>query len=295
MRRLTAGEIAAVAAELGALPVRWPAGPPGPAGPAGTTGGADPTGDAGRDDPAGSTEPPDPTGSPGAARTGADPAGGAGRAARHPAGGADPRLHDPGAAADPASLAGAAPADADGPTGAGDVADPVAAVAAAQQADSLAGAVASLLVAIVWGRPFDRRNAAVGVAAADLLARLNGHVLVLEPADGTMALVGRVRAGLPVAAVRDWLTGRLMPDLGPQAPPPVTATAPMAARAPLVVRRPHDAPVPPSGAPARARCPWCAMPLRESLTALVLPAGGGTTLAACGGCGRLLARPHQEV
>jgi hypothetical protein len=413
VRRLTAGEIAAVAAELGALPVRWtadptavadrpdaggPAGPTatadpaslaglagladvadpadpdlsGPASPGGRSGVANPSGATGRAEPIGAAEttstqadpadphtrgpgaaanppsparpgggagrprpagttgsadpggpadPANPTGTPGTARTETDPTGSTGRddpgrppdphvhepgAAANPTASTghdnpteppNPHAHQPAAAADPASPAGpgTAPADPDGPPGAGDVADPVAAVAAAQQADSLAGAVASLLVAIVWGRPFDRRNAAVGVAAADLLARLNGHVLVLEPADGTMALVGRVRAGLPVTTVRDWLTGRLIPDLGPQ-PPPVTA--PAAVRVPLVVRRPHRAPVPPSAGPARARCPRCAMPLRESLTALVLPAGGGgggTTLAACGGCGGLLARPHQEV
>lgn len=199
---------------------------------------------------------------------------------------------------------GATPAGGEGVAGGGaglgGMADPVAAVAAAQQADSLAGAVAALLVAIVWGRPFDRRNAAVGVAAADLLARLNGHVLVVEPADATADVVGRVRAGhLRADAVQEWLAGRLLPDLEPDAP---LVTEPVASRPRLAVRpspTTHAAP----GTPARARCPWCAMPLRESLAAVVLPAadggrgggGGGTTVGACGGCGLLLPRPHQEV
>lgn len=207
--------------------------------------------------------------------------------------GAVPRYGAPGSAG-AAGSERVAGGGAGGSAGPGGMADPVAAVAAAQQADSLAGAVAALLVAIVWGRPFDRRNAAVGVAAADLLARLNGHVLVVEPADATADVVGRVRAGhLRADAVQEWLVGRLLPDLEPDAP---LVTEPVASRPPLAVRpspTTHDAPE----TPARARCPWCAMPLRESLAAVVLPAGGGggTTVGACGGCGLLLPRPHQEV
>lgn len=141
----------------------------------------------------------------------------------------------------------------------GDVAE----LAAVQRAGSLLDAVASLLVTIVRRRPFERRNGAVGVASADLLARLNGRLLDLEPPEAAAAVSAGIRDGLPDAGVRDWLAGRLV------ARPPATGP----------------------------RCPACSMPLREALAAL--PAGR-VTFPTCGGCGHLLGRPlrprsRQEV
>jgi hypothetical protein len=130
----------------------------------------------------------------------------------------------------------------------------VAELAAVQRADTLVDVVASLLVAIVRGRPFERRNGAVGVASADLLARLNGHALDLGPAEDTAAVIARIRDGLPAIEVRAWLVCRLAPR-------------------PTV---------------AGPRCPVCSMPLREGLA--VLPAGC-ITFPTCGGCGHLLSRP----
>lgn len=134
-------------------------------------------------------------------------------------------------------------------TATGDVSE----LAVAQEVDTVVDAIALLLVAIVQGRPFDRRNGAVGVAAVDLLARLNGQTLLLEPPDEVMAMMGRIRDGLADSEVRDWLAGRV------------------AARAAVV----------------RPRCPACSMPLRESLAAETVLANR-FGLAVCGGCGHLL-------
>jgi hypothetical protein len=123
----------------------------------------------------------------------------------------------------------------------------------AQEADTVVDAIALLLVAIVHGRPFDRRNGAVGVAAVDLLARLNGQALHLEPPAEVTAMIGRIRDGQADSEVRGWLVGRV------------------AARARVV----------------RPRCPACSMPLREGLAADTVLADR-FALAVCGGCGHLL-------
>jgi hypothetical protein len=133
----------------------------------------------------------------------------------------------------------------------------------AQRADKVIEALAMLLVAIVQGRPFDRRNHAVGVASIDLLAELNGHSLDLAPPADVTALIAKVRDGLAASEVRDWLSGRI--TLGTPAAGP--------------------------------RCPACSMPLRESLATVPI---GRITLPTCGGCGHLLGppvrhRPRQEV
>jgi hypothetical protein len=120
-----------------------------------------------------------------------------------------------------------------------------------------------LLVTIVRHRPFDRRNDAIAVTAAALVARLNGCLLDLEPPDAVVGLLARIRDGLPVAEVVAWLSER-------------ASTA----------RQSTD-----------ARCPACSMPVREALDVTCV---GSLMVAACGGCGRPLApafhhRPLQEV
>jgi hypothetical protein len=136
-------------------------------------------------------------------------------------------------------------------------------LAEAQQVDGVVEALASLLVAIVQRRPFDRRNNAVGIASIDLLARLNDQTLYLSPPEDVTAMITRIRDGLAATGVRDWLCGR------------ITAKAPVAG----------------------PRCPACSVPLREALAAISVCR---TTFATCGSCGQVLSRPirhrpRQEV
>lgn len=118
-------------------------------------------------------------------------------------------------------------------------------------------AMASLLVAVVKGRPFDRCNDAVGIVAVDLLARLNGRDVDLEPPEEVLALIAGIRAGLPASEAGAWLFGR------------------------VTVRRPVVGP----------RCPGCSMPLRE---ALAVRTTDQLAVPSCAGCGRLLARPFRH-
>jgi hypothetical protein len=141
-----------------------------------------------------------------------------------------------------------------------------------QQVDVVVEALASLLVAIVRHRPFDRRNHAVAVASIDLLAQLNGQTLDLAPPEDVATLIARIRDGLPTGEVRDWLAGRLAA---------VAAEAPSTASAPS--------------------CPACSMPLREALAGVGVGVGvGRISLPFCGGCGHVLTPPirprsRQEV
>lgn len=131
-------------------------------------------------------------------------------------------------------------------------------VTAIQQADgTVVDAMASLLVAVVAGRPFDRRNDAVGIVAVDLLARLNGRNVDLEPPEEVVALVARIRAGQPVSEVGAWLSGR------------------------VTVRPPVVGP----------RCPGCSIPLRE---ALAVQTADLIVVPLCAGCGRVLSRPFRD-
>lgn len=82
-------------------------------------------------------------------------------------------------------------------------------LAEAQQVDTVVEALASLLVAIVQRRPFDRRNNAVGVASIDVLARLNGQTLDLAPPQDVKAMIAKVQDGLGAMEVRDWLRSRI--------------------------------------------------------------------------------------
>ena len=123
--------------------------------------------------------------------------------------------------------------------------------------EGVVGAMAHLLVAIVGGMPFDRRNGAIGIAAADLLGRLNRRRIDLEPPEGVVALLADVRAGLSVADVRAWLESRVFL-------------------------------VPPAACP---RCPSCSMPLREAFAAQT---AGAFVVPACAGCGHPLARPFRQ-
>jgi hypothetical protein len=129
-------------------------------------------------------------------------------------------------------------------------------LAEVQRVDVVVEALASLLVAIVQRRPFDRRNNAVGVASIDLLARLNGHSLDLAPPEDVKAMVARIRDGLAASEVRDWLCGRI-------------------------------ALLPPAAGP---RCPACSMPLRDALAAVPVDR---VTLPTCGGCGHVLGQPFR--
>lgn len=152
--------------------------------------------------------------------------------------------------------------DVAGALGAAPVGD-VSGLASVEEVDGeLAGVMAWLLVGIVEGRPFDRRNGAVGVAVIDLLARVNGRTLDLEPPEDVIALLAEIRGGRPLAEVRAWLA----PRLG-------------------------------SKAASGACCPACSMPLRE---ALAVRTAGRLGVPQCGGCGHVLAapfhhRPLQEV
>jgi hypothetical protein len=135
----------------------------------------------------------------------------------------------------------------------------VAQLAEIQRVDAVVEALASLLVAIVRHRPFDRRNHAVGVASIDLLARLNGHTLDLAPPEDVATLIAGIRDGLSTGEVRDWLAGRLAVDV------PAPAAAP-------------------------PRCPACSMPLREALAGVGVGVGR-ISLPFCGGCGHVLTPP----
>ena len=150
-------------------------------------------------------------------------------------------------------------ADALGAVPIGDVSG----LASVEEVDAgLVGVMARLLVVIVEGRPFDRRNDAVAVAAVGLLARLNGSALELEPHEDVILMLGEIQRGLPATEVRAWLDARLA--------------------------RP---------ASTGAHCPVCSMPLRE---ALAIESAGRLGVPMCGGCGHVLAppfrhRPLQEV
>jgi hypothetical protein len=133
----------------------------------------------------------------------------------------------------------------------------VPALAAVQQVDGVVDALASLLVAIVRRRPFDRRNHAVAITSIDLLAQLNGHTLRLSPPEDITALITRIRDGLAAPEVRNWLCNH-------------TATT---------------APV------ARPRCPSCSVPLREALVTVRLDLIIVTT---CGNCDHMLGRPARQ-
>lgn len=129
---------------------------------------------------------------------------------------------------------------------------------AIQETDgAVVDAMASLLVAVVKGRPFDRRNNAVGIVAADLLARLNGRNVDLEPPEEVLALIARIRSGLSASEAGAWLFGR------------------------VTVRPPVVGP----------RCPGCSMPLRE---ALAVQTADQLVVPSCAGCGRVLARPFRH-
>jgi hypothetical protein len=124
-----------------------------------------------------------------------------------------------------------------------------------QQVDRLVDALASLLVAIVERRPFDRRNRAVGVASVALLARLNGRALDLSPPEDVAATIARIQEGLAASAVREWLGPRLVAEA------------------------------------SVARCPTCAVPLRE---ALGTAAPSRVPIPTCGLCGQVLGPPHHR-
>lgn len=132
----------------------------------------------------------------------------------------------------------------------------VSGLAQVQQVDRLVDALASLLVAIVERRPFDRRNHAVGVASVALLARLNGRALDLSPPEDVAATIARIQEGLAASAVRDWLGPRLMTEasVGP-------------------------------------RCPTCAVPLREALGAAAVDRA---PIPTCGLCGQVLGPVHHR-
>jgi hypothetical protein len=133
----------------------------------------------------------------------------------------------------------------------------VPALAAVQQGDGVLDALASLLVAIVRRRPFDRRNHAVAITSIDLLARLNGHTLRLSPPQDVATLITRISDGLPAPEVRNWLCNH------------TATTAPVAG----------------------PRCPSCSVPLREALAAVRLDPIIATT---CGSCGQVLGRPARH-
>jgi hypothetical protein len=146
--------------------------------------------------------------------------------------------------------------------GAGD-ADPedLAVIVAGQGGDEdVASSVAVLLVLIVQMRPFWRRNRAVAVSAADLLARLNNRDLDLTPVDEVQQLLERVaRNQIEAHDVGIWVFGRLR------------------------LHRPVPGP----------RCSGCGMPLRE---ALEVSRDGSSLLLVpvCAGCGAVLGRPFHD-
>ncbi len=113
-----------------------------------------------------------------------------------------------------------------------------------------------LTLGLVCGAPFARRNRAVAVSAAALVARLNGHVLDLEPEEEVTARLAALAAG-DSDGLRAWFLARL-------------------------------APAPAASGP---RCPGCGMPLRECLTVVLV---ARVLTPHCGGCGRLLARPARD-
>jgi hypothetical protein len=144
--------------------------------------------------------------------------------------------------------------------GAGD-ADDLDDIVRVQELDrEVVGAITMLMFAILERRPFWRRNRAVAVVAADVLARVNGRSLELTPADEVQSVVARIAEGRMEAwEVGVWLFGR------------------------ITIRRPIPGP----------RCAGCGMPLRESLE--VRRAADSLLLVpGCASCGRILGRPFTD-
>jgi hypothetical protein len=146
--------------------------------------------------------------------------------------------------------------------GAGDADPEGLAVIVHRQGDDeeIVAVIAVLLVLIVQMRPFWRRDRAVAIAAADLLARLNNRDLDLTPVDEVQQLLERIAHNqIEPLDVGIWVFGRLR------------------------LHRPVPGP----------RCSGCGMPLRE---ALEVSRDGRSLLLVpvCAGCGAVLGRPFHH-